>query len=624
MRILLFTDRFPPEVRASAQLFHELAVELVSRGHQVGVVTRMPADYIPSVTGGSAPSKRALLDGIDVIRVGSLSAVRRAPIVRALDQFLLGAAFMLASRQLPVADAVLVYSPPLPLALTARLYSWWRGSPFVLNLHDFYPQTAIELGLLKNRLGIALARWMEKIVYRNAARIVVPAPSSRRILLEREGLAPDTVCLIPNWADVDHVRPGPRENGFRAGHGLSGSFVVSFAGVMGFAQDLTSVIEAARALRDQPDIVFLLVGEGIYRDRWQETARGLGNVRFLPMQAKNDYFDLLRASDVCLVPLTRTLESPAIPGKIQSIMAVARPVVAIVNGDGDAAELIRKTQCGLVVAPERASELVDTIRRLHGDRGLGEWLGANGRAYAEQHFSLRYAADAYEAVLRTALRNRGIARGLREPILKRPFDCVLAGFGLVLLLPLWLLFAAWICLEDGTPIFFRQQRIGRYGRLFSVLKFRSMIKNPGTVEVQAGRNDPRITRVGRVLRRTAMDELPQLWNIFIGDMSFVGPRALLEKERVKVKGVEEDVYIRDVTGYELRQLVRPGLTGITQVCARRDIAHKYKFKHDLIYVRQVIDNARRPSLVGDLRMFVYDLRLILLSVWITVRARWEV
>ena len=191
-------------------------------------------------------------------------------------------------------------------------------------------------------------------------------------------------------------------------------------------------------------------------------------------------------------------------------------------------------------------------------------------------------------------------------------------------LPLWLLFAAWIWLEDGRPIFFRQHRIGRNGRLFSVLKFRSMIKDPGMVEVQAGRNDPRVTRVGRVLRKTAMDELPQLWNIFIGDMSFVGPRAQPEKESVKVRGVEEDVYIRDVPGYELRQLVRPGLTGITQIFARRDIFHRSKFRYDLIYVKRVMSNVRRPSVLGDLKMFAYDLRLILHSVWITIRGKWEV
>lgn len=216
------------------------------------------------------------------------------------------------------------------------------------------------------------------------------------------------------------------------------------------------------------------------------------------------------------------------------------------------------------------------------------------------------------------------ARDLREPLFKRPFDCLLAGLGLVLSLPLWLVIATLIWLEDGTPIIFRQDRIGRNGRLFSVLKFRSMIKDHGTVEVQADRDDPRITRLGRVLRKTAMDEIPQLWNIFVGDMSFVGPRAYVEKERVNVRGVEEDVSVRDVPGFELRQLVRPGLTGITQIFVRRNIPHRYKFMYDRIYVKRVVENARRPSVLRDLRMFAYDLGLILRSFWITFRGKWEV
>ncbi len=218
---------------------------------------------------------------------------------------------------------------------------------------------------------------------------------------------------------------------------------------------------------------------------------------------------------------------------------------------------------------------------------------------------------------------RRLGHYLHEPSFKRPFDLLLSGIGILLSTPLWLVIAGSIWLEDGRPIFFRQSRLGRDGKIFWTTKFRSMIKNPNTVEVQARQNDSRITRVGKVLRRTALDEMPQLWNIVLGDMSFVGPRSQPEKERVKAGGVEKELYIRDVPGYELRQLVRPGLTGIAQIYAPRDVLHKNKFRYDSIYVKRMIQESRK-GMPGNLHMLCVDLRLIAVSVSNTVTARWEV
>ncbi len=212
---------------------------------------------------------------------------------------------------------------------------------------------------------------------------------------------------------------------------------------------------------------------------------------------------------------------------------------------------------------------------------------------------------------------------IREPFLKRPFDLLLSGIGLVLTAPLWILFTTWIWLDDGRPILFQQMRIGINGRLFRAMKFRSMVHDPKREAVQATQGDSRITRVGRLMRKTAMDELPQIWNIFKGDMSFVGPRSQPEKEIVRVKGEARELRIREVPGFALRQRVRPGLTGVAQIYAPRQIGHRNKFRYDLIYVRRVI-RCGRHGLLGSLDMFMYDLRLILQSCWTTMRGRWEV
>ena len=197
------------------------------------------------------------------------------------------------------------------------------------------------------------------------------------------------------------------------------------------------------------------------------------------------------------------------------------------------------------------------------------------------------------------------------PAAKRALDVLLAGTGLVFSSPLWALLALAIKLEDGGPVFYSQPRVGQAGRVFRAWKFRSMVpdaeKHVGAV--QAAENDTRVTRAGRLMRATAMDELPQLWNIFIGDMSFVGPRALRPGE-IEVLGSGRLETLEEVPGYEHRCRVRPGLTGIAQIYAPRDLPRRQKFRYDRLYI------ARQG--------FWLDVRLIVTSFWITFRGRWEV
>ena len=199
---------------------------------------------------------------------------------------------------------------------------------------------------------------------------------------------------------------------------------------------------------------------------------------------------------------------------------------------------------------------------------------------------------------------------MNEPFLKRPFDFLLSLTGIIFSSPLWILFGLLIVLEDGLPIFYFQERVGKGGKIFKAMKFRSMIKNAekDTGPVQAVENDPRITRIGKILRATAMDELPQLVNILKGDMSFVGPRSLRPKEK-EVYGNPDETNIEDVPGYKERLAVRPGLTGVAQVYLPTDALRKEKFRYDLDYIKN--------------QSFLFDLKLIILSFWITFRGKWQ-
>jgi lipopolysaccharide/colanic/teichoic acid biosynthesis glycosyltransferase len=196
------------------------------------------------------------------------------------------------------------------------------------------------------------------------------------------------------------------------------------------------------------------------------------------------------------------------------------------------------------------------------------------------------------------------------PIAKRSLDVALAGVGLLLSSPVWLALATLVKLEDGGAVFYGQERVGEGGRIFHAYKFRSMIPDAEARvgALQASEHDPRVTRIGRLMRATAMDELPQLWSIFVGDMSFVGPRALRPGE-IEARGDGTLEKLEDVPGFAHRHSVRPGLTGVAQIYAPRDISRRHKFRYDRVYIRQ--------------RSLGLDVRLILLSFWITFRGRWE-
>ncbi|MFN0111813.1 MAG: sugar transferase [Blastocatellia bacterium] len=198
----------------------------------------------------------------------------------------------------------------------------------------------------------------------------------------------------------------------------------------------------------------------------------------------------------------------------------------------------------------------------------------------------------------------------REPLLKRPWDVVLSLLMLLLSAPVSILVAIAIKLEDGGPVFYRQQRWGRFGKRFSVLKFRTMIADADQRFglKQATENDQRITRIGRLLRATGLDELPQIINILRGEMSFVGPRALAVGEIIHDENGKRLEY-EQVRGFIERLAARPGLTSLATIFIAKDSPAQRKFRYDLLYIRK--------------QSFRLDFGLIALSFWISFRGKWE-
>jgi colanic acid biosynthesis glycosyl transferase WcaI len=406
MKVLLVCPDFPPVLNSAARLFYELAEDLSRQGHEVTVLTRIPERYLAGQErhGRTRFVIREEIGGIQVVRLKNLPAPRRLPAARALEQLWMALTFYLAGAGLPRHDAVIIYSPPLPLGLAGYgLARQWRGVT-VINVQDLYPQTAIDLGLLRGKALIGLAERLERFLYQGADALAVHSEGNRAHVVSK-GAPPGRVHVIPNWIDLETVKPGPRYNGWRHSQDLDeAAFVVSFAGTMGFAQGIEEVVQAADRLRQVPEVTFVLAGDGVFKRQLQEQAEGMGlrNMRLLPPQPADAYIKLLQASDACLVTLHKDLKTPVIPGKLQSVMAAGRPVILCANPASDARRMVEDAGCGLFVPAGDADGMAAAVLSLYRQRNVAEEMGQRGRRYAEREFDRQRCTQAYASLLAKA------------------------------------------------------------------------------------------------------------------------------------------------------------------------------------------------------------------------------
>lgn len=395
MKVLLVTPHYPPEIRSVSVLMSQLAEDLAARGHAVTVLAPYPPSHVDEAP---ARPSRVPPDSVRVIRVAALPFVKVPRAVRAVTHVTLAASMVWSGLRAGRHDAVLVYSPPLPLALAAEVLARRRRVPLVVNVQDIYPQALIDLGLARNPVVLAVLRWLESRAYRRAAALTVHSDGNRRLLVAR-GVDPGKILVIPNWVDLDDAAP-PDPNPYRVELDLGERTVVLFAGVMGYAQDMSVIVEAARVLRDDPTIVFLLAGDGVRRAEAEALVRerGLTNVRFLPFQPIERYPTLVAAADCCLVTLEASVATPVVPSKIAGILGQSRPLVAALP-PGDAREIVDASGGGVCVDPGDAAALAGAIRELAADPARRRAMGGAGRRYVEAHFSRRASTAAYAALV---------------------------------------------------------------------------------------------------------------------------------------------------------------------------------------------------------------------------------
>ena len=618
LRICFFNRSYHPDQGATGQLLTDLAEDLARDGrHEVWVVAGPPLLRSAPLGSAAAPARRRRFpfgreerNGVRILRAWGTALGPGRFAARAANYLSFFGSSCLAGLAVPRPDVVVALTDPPIIGLAALACARRTGARFVYLCQDVFPEVARLLGDFRSERVDRLLERVTRLLIARADRVVAVGETMRERLVAGKNADPGRITVIHNWADCAAIVPGPKRNPWSLAHGLAEPFVVMHSGNIGLSQDLDVLIDAAARLSAYPDIVVAIVGDGVKRADLEARVSecSLGNVRFLPYQPRERLAQSFASADVFVVSLARGLAGYIVPSKLYGILASGRPYVAAVEEASEVAAITRRHRSGLLAEPGDAEGLARQILTLHGDRARGRELGANARR-AALGYDRPIQVEAYARLFRELAATPREAFAPR-PALKRPFDVALSGLGLLGSLPLWALIAAAIKLEDGGPVFYGQERVGRGGRRFRSWKFRSMVADADRRfgALQAREDDPRVTRTGRLLRATAMDELPQLWNILVGDMSFVGPRAL-RPEEIEVGGDGTPVPLQAIPGYEARHRVTPGLTGIAQIYAPRDIPRRQKFKLDQLYVGK--------------QSFWLDLRLIALSFWITVRAKWE-
>jgi colanic acid biosynthesis glycosyl transferase WcaI len=411
-RILFISRYYLPEKAAAAVCVSEIAKRLVKLGHQVTVLT-----IAPNYPTGIVPKEyrrrlicEEVLDDVRLLRVWSYTSPNKGFLLRILAQLSFGCiAPFLAYKAIGSADVIIVESPPLFNVIAAHLLARFKSCPIIFWVADLWPESAVHLGILRNRLLIRLSEWLEWSTYQRSSIVWVVTQGMRETLVRR-GIPLEKLLLLTNGVDTAKFRPLPRAHAY-AEPGWDDRFTLLYAGNHGLVYAMTTLLDAAEMLQDYPDIHMILAGDGVRKAELVSEARrrGLKNVTFLDSVSHDRMPLLWAAADICLIPLRKLpLVEGSLPIKMFEVMACARPFV--LGAEGIARNLAeREANAGIVVEPENVEALVSAILYLRTHPKEAEALGIRGREYVKLHFD-------YERLTEVLDTHLGILLGKQVPV----------------------------------------------------------------------------------------------------------------------------------------------------------------------------------------------------------------
>lgn len=394
MKLLILTQYFPPEVGAPQNRLYELALRLRSKGIDISVLTAMP-NYPQMVVHKEYKGKcycKEDMNGLKIHRSWIYVSNSKSIIPRLLNYF----SFVFSSLwfglfKIKKQDVLLVESPPLFLGITAYLLSRAKGAKMIFNVSDLWPESAEKLDIISNKTLLSMATKLEEFCYRKSALITGQTQGIVRNIQSR--FPNKRVYWLKNGVDIkfyDVNKTQSESNAWRKANGYSEEdFILFYGGIIGHAQGLDIILNAAKILEDKPKIKFVMLGSGPEKERLLALKEELklNNLEFYDAVPKTKMQEIIMDMNATIVPLKKLdLFKGAIPSKIFENLALKKPI--ILGLEGEAKELfIDEGNCGLAFEPENTEDLVKQILILYNNPELSKQLGENGLKYASENFN---------------------------------------------------------------------------------------------------------------------------------------------------------------------------------------------------------------------------------------------
>jgi colanic acid biosynthesis glycosyl transferase WcaI len=616
MKCLIVSAVFPPEPVVTAQTSFQIAEELVHQGHQVTVLAPFPSRPDGELFKGYSRSLyRKENMGFPVIRCFSFLSRKSTMGSRLAEN--IGFAITSSVRVLFASRPDIIYMNSWVIfgSGLVSVVAWLRGIPVAMSVQDVYPESlSQQKRIAPQSLLFRILRALDTRIVHSAKALIVISDRFRETYTVDRGVPGDRVHVLQNWGETSAVELDPRgAYALRQKYGiLDHTTLAVYGGNIGAAAGVETAINAFEYLWNDENICMLIAGAGSRLQVCQKLVETKGlqdRVFFYTPWPKKDTAIVLGAADVLLLPTQGEQSLVSVPSKLISYLLSGRPVLAMVLGNSDTATLITGAKAGWVIPPDDPAGAAAALKYIAASPREGlRAAGTRGLDYALRHLTreanlpkmIQLLMNLAEAGPSSAVPGQPIEYRGQEMFAKRFLDLFLCCIALPVALPLVAICALIVRLSSPGPILFRQKRIGMNCRPFEMLKFRSMYVNAPDIRNSDGStfnavHDARLTPAGRFLRKTSLDEIPQLINVLRGEMSFVGPRPDLP-----------DAIRHYRASDHLRLSVPPGITGLPQVRGRNTLPWELRRDMDVEYVET-------RSLWLDIRIILMTFPAVLLG-----------